>query len=136
MAQSSPTNPSVYTNRISTLQSSLNSMLLEFKQKYTNYYNNPKNQTHSAAYTNLVSNINTKLRGLNQLSTAINTQTNTVNNTIQAVNTNINTAKLINQQLKYAGDFDLWSKFSKNSRLISVNIPIGIFRKRKNQRKR
>lgn len=39
----------------------------------------------------------------------------------------------INQQLKYAGDFDLWNKFSKNSRLISVNIPIGIFRKRKNQ---
>ena len=39
----------------------------------------------------------------------------------------------INRQLKHAGDFDLWSKFSKNSRLISVNIPIGIFRKRKNQ---
>jgi len=39
----------------------------------------------------------------------------------------------INKQLKYAGDFDLWNKFSKNSRLISVNISIGIFRKRKNQ---
>ncbi len=39
----------------------------------------------------------------------------------------------INRQLKYAGDFDLWSKFSKNSELISVNIPIGIFRKRDNQ---
>lgn len=39
----------------------------------------------------------------------------------------------INRQLKYAGDFDLWSKFSKNSRLISINIPIGIFRKRINQ---
>jgi glycosyltransferase involved in cell wall biosynthesis len=39
----------------------------------------------------------------------------------------------INRKLKYAGDFDLWSKFSKKSELISVNIPIGIFRKRKNQ---
>ena len=39
----------------------------------------------------------------------------------------------INRKLKYAGDFDLWSKFSKNSRLISVNIPVGIFRKRNNQ---
>ena len=39
----------------------------------------------------------------------------------------------VNRKLKYAGDFDLWSKFSKNSELISVNIPIGIFRKRKNQ---
>jgi hypothetical protein len=39
----------------------------------------------------------------------------------------------INRKLKYAGDFDLWSKFSKNSILISVNIPIGIFRKRDNQ---
>jgi glycosyltransferase involved in cell wall biosynthesis len=39
----------------------------------------------------------------------------------------------ISRQLKYAGDFDLWSKFSKNSKLVSVNIPIGIFRKRNNQ---
>ena len=39
----------------------------------------------------------------------------------------------INRKLKYAGDFDLWSKFSINSELISVNIPIGIFRKRNNQ---
>jgi len=39
----------------------------------------------------------------------------------------------INRKLKYAGDFDLWSKFSKNSELISANIPIGIFRKRNNQ---
>ena len=39
----------------------------------------------------------------------------------------------INKQLKYAGDFDLWSKFSKNSKIISINIPIGIFRKRNNQ---
>ena len=39
----------------------------------------------------------------------------------------------INQKLKYAGDFDLWSRFCKNSELISVNVPIGIFRKRNNQ---
>jgi glycosyltransferase involved in cell wall biosynthesis len=39
----------------------------------------------------------------------------------------------INRQFKYAGDFDLWRKFSKHSQLISVNIPIGIFRKRNNQ---
>ena len=39
----------------------------------------------------------------------------------------------INRQLKYAGDFDLWSKFSKNSELVSIHIPIGIFRKRSNQ---
>jgi hypothetical protein len=39
----------------------------------------------------------------------------------------------MNGHLKYAGDFDLWSRFSKNSELISVNIPIGIFRKRNNQ---
>ena len=39
----------------------------------------------------------------------------------------------INRELKYAGDFDLWNKFSKNSELISINIPIGIFRKRDNQ---
>ena len=39
----------------------------------------------------------------------------------------------MNRHLKYAGDFDLWSRFSKNSELISVNIPIGIFRKRNNQ---
>jgi hypothetical protein len=39
----------------------------------------------------------------------------------------------VNRHLKYAGDFDLWTKFSKNSELISVNIPIGIFRKRNNQ---
>ena len=39
----------------------------------------------------------------------------------------------INRELKYAGDFDLWSKFSRYSKLISVKIPIGIFRKRDNQ---
>ena len=39
----------------------------------------------------------------------------------------------INRKLKYAGDFDLWNKFSKNSKLVSINIPIGIFRKRDNQ---
>ncbi len=39
----------------------------------------------------------------------------------------------VNRHLKYAGDFHLWSKFSKNSELISVNIPIGVFRKRNNQ---
>ena len=39
----------------------------------------------------------------------------------------------INREFKYAGDFDLWSKFSESSELISVSIQIGIFRKRKNQ---
>jgi glycosyltransferase involved in cell wall biosynthesis len=39
----------------------------------------------------------------------------------------------VNRHFKYAGDFYLWSEFSKNSKLISVNIPIGIFRKRNNQ---
>lgn len=39
----------------------------------------------------------------------------------------------VNRHFKYAGDFYLWNEFSKNSKLISVNIPIGIFRKRNNQ---
>jgi glycosyltransferase involved in cell wall biosynthesis len=39
----------------------------------------------------------------------------------------------LNLNLKYAGDFDLWTKFSKYSKLISVNIDIGIFRKRDSQ---
>jgi glycosyltransferase involved in cell wall biosynthesis len=39
----------------------------------------------------------------------------------------------INKNLKYAGDFDLWKKFSKKTSLNSVNIRIGIFRKRKGQ---
>jgi glycosyltransferase involved in cell wall biosynthesis len=39
----------------------------------------------------------------------------------------------INKKLKYAGDYDLWKKFANYSRLTSVNIPIGIFRKRENQ---
>ena len=39
----------------------------------------------------------------------------------------------LNSNLKYAGDFDLWTKFSKYSKLISVNINIGIFRKRNSQ---
>ncbi len=39
----------------------------------------------------------------------------------------------LNQKLKYAGDFDLWYKFSKISKLKSINIPIGIFRRRNYQ---
>lgn len=35
--------------------------------------------------------------------------------------------------LKYAGDYNLWKKFSKFEELNPVNIDIGIFRKRKNQ---
>jgi len=35
--------------------------------------------------------------------------------------------------LKYAGDFNLWKKFAKFENLNSVNIKIGIFRKRNNQ---
>lgn len=37
------------------------------------------------------------------------------------------------QKLKYAGDLDLWNKFSKYSKLTSVDILIGIFRIRANQ---
>ena len=39
----------------------------------------------------------------------------------------------LNKNLKYAGDFDLWRKFSKKNCLNSVNLRIGIFRKRKGQ---
>jgi GT2 family glycosyltransferase len=39
----------------------------------------------------------------------------------------------LNKKLKYAGDFDLWKKFSKKTSLNSVDIRIGIFRKRKGQ---
>jgi glycosyltransferase involved in cell wall biosynthesis len=36
----------------------------------------------------------------------------------------------IDKKFKFAGDFDLWVKFSKYSNLISANINIGVFRKR------
>lgn len=39
----------------------------------------------------------------------------------------------INKKFKYAGDFDLWRRFSNYTRLISINQTIGIFRKRKGQ---
>jgi glycosyltransferase involved in cell wall biosynthesis len=39
----------------------------------------------------------------------------------------------INKRLKYAGDYDLWKKFSNYTNLISINVKIGIFRKRKGQ---
>ena len=39
----------------------------------------------------------------------------------------------INKDFKYAGDFDLWRKFSHNSDLFSAPIKIGVFRKRLNQ---
>lgn len=39
----------------------------------------------------------------------------------------------LNKKLKYAGDFDLWKKFSKKTSLNSVDTRIGIFRKRKGQ---
>ena len=39
----------------------------------------------------------------------------------------------LNKNLKYAGDFDLWKKFSKKNCLNSINVRIGIFRKRKGQ---
>jgi glycosyltransferase involved in cell wall biosynthesis len=39
----------------------------------------------------------------------------------------------INKRFKYAGDFDLWRRFSNYSNLISVEIKIGVFRKRVNQ---
>jgi glycosyltransferase involved in cell wall biosynthesis len=39
----------------------------------------------------------------------------------------------LNKNLKYAGDFDLWKRFSKKNYLNSVNLRIGIFRKRKGQ---
>jgi len=39
----------------------------------------------------------------------------------------------INKILKYAGDYDLWKKFSNYTNLISINVKIGIFRKRKGQ---
>jgi glycosyltransferase involved in cell wall biosynthesis len=38
-----------------------------------------------------------------------------------------------NKNLKYAGDFDLWRKFAKKTKLNSVKIRIGIFRKRNGQ---
>ena len=39
----------------------------------------------------------------------------------------------INKKFKYAGDFDLWKRFSNYSDLISAEIKIGVFRKRVNQ---
>ena len=36
----------------------------------------------------------------------------------------------IDSKFKYAGDFDLWVKFSKYSNLFSTNINIAVFRKR------
>lgn len=39
----------------------------------------------------------------------------------------------INKKLKYAGDYDLWKKFSNYASLKSVNTNIGIFRKREGQ---
>jgi glycosyltransferase involved in cell wall biosynthesis len=39
----------------------------------------------------------------------------------------------INKKFKYAGDFDLWQRFSNYSDLVSADIKIGVFRKRVNQ---
>ena len=39
----------------------------------------------------------------------------------------------INKKYKYAGDFDLWKKFSNHSDLQTVPIKIGVFRKRVGQ---
>jgi glycosyltransferase involved in cell wall biosynthesis len=39
----------------------------------------------------------------------------------------------INKNYKYAGDFDLWKKFSNYSDLKTVSIKIGVFRKRTGQ---
>ena len=39
----------------------------------------------------------------------------------------------LDTNLKYAGDYNLWKKFSKFEELNPANIKIGIFRKRKNQ---
>ena len=39
----------------------------------------------------------------------------------------------INKQFKYAGDYNLWKRFSNHASLVSVNIKIGIFRKRNGQ---
>lgn len=39
----------------------------------------------------------------------------------------------INKKFKYAGDFDLWRRFSNYTNLISIDQTIGIFRKRKGQ---
>ena len=39
----------------------------------------------------------------------------------------------INKKFKYAGDYDLWKKFSNYENLKSINVKIGIFRKREGQ---
>ena len=39
----------------------------------------------------------------------------------------------INKNYKYAGDFDLWKKFSNYCDLKTVSIKIGVFRKRAGQ---
>lgn len=38
----------------------------------------------------------------------------------------------LNLNLKYAADFELWTRLSRNNELVSVNIPLAAFRKRKN----
>jgi glycosyltransferase involved in cell wall biosynthesis len=39
----------------------------------------------------------------------------------------------ISRKFRYAGDFDLWKRFSKHKSLISIPVKIGIFVKRKGQ---
>ena len=95
------TDPSYYTTTMNTIDSSLESMLVDFVQKYSNYYNNPNNQTHQSNYNNLIANINTKIREMAQLSSSIYTENATLNSDIHTMNSNIRLKKETNRQLKH-----------------------------------